>query len=214
MKNFFAVFFIGIFLFAGCADSISSFVFFDKPQPDNTKSLDSFSKILQGRYSDSDEVSILTIGNNIITRHFNYDCKLPQDSLDSSFKIVGDTIIDLTDGTKEKVLLKGDTIIVHFDVIDTIFNISKGDVLKKFKGYYFLNRPEGNDWSVQSLSLKKGILTISYISIDGIQKLGNITETASDTILLPINFNLTKKQFKTFVKQNGFDEQEIFMRIK
>ena len=130
---------------------------------------------------------------------------------------MGDTLINLTDSTKEKVILKGDTIIEHINEIDTLFNISAGDVLKKFKGYYFLNTPSlGNSWYVQALSLKKGVLAISAISADdGIQKLQEITTTASDTLSFNVlNVRITRKQFKTFVNRNGFDDYETFRRIK
>lgn len=187
---------------------------FDKPQPNNIKSLTEFPKRLQGNYLDADQTSIITITNKLITRQYEFDSKGHKDSIDASYKLIGDTLIDQENGTKEKVLLKGDTIIVHENWIDTLFNISDDNVLKKFKGYYFLNsRHKDNAWEVQKLSLQKGKLTFGKISgEDEVQKLKEIAETTADTT--STHFTLTRKQFKTFVRQHGFGDEESFTRIK
>ena len=194
-------------------DSCEPAATFDRPQTDNVKSLTSFPDRLQGNYLAADQASTVTISDKLVTRHYDFDYRRHKDSLDSSYKIVGDTLINVTEGTKEKILLKGDTIIQHANWIDTLFNISADNVLKKFKGYYFLNNHyNDNAWEVKKLSPKKGNLTIGSISDqDDIQKLKEITETPDDTA--STHFTLTRRQFKSFVRQNGFDEQESFTRI-
>jgi hypothetical protein len=194
-------------------DSCEPAATFDKPQPDNIKSLTSFPERLQGRYLADDLTSIVTITDKLITRHYDYDYKVFKDSIGSSYKIAGDTLINLTEGTKEKILLKGDSVTLHANWKDTLFNISADNVLKKFKGYYFLNnRYDDNVWEVKELSLTKGVLTVGSISdtID-IQRLKEITETTADTI--STQFSLTRRQFKKFVSQNGFGDQETFTRV-
>ena len=103
------------------------------------------------------------------------------------------------------------TVIQHANWTDTLFNISADNVLKKFKGYYFLNnRYKDSSWEVKKLSLKKGVLTVGSVSDnDDIQKLKEITETTADTT--STNFTLSRKQFKKFVKQDGFSKQETFI---
>lgn len=186
---------------------------FDKPQPDNVKSLTSFPKRWQGKYLAADQASIVTIANEFVIRHYDFDYKEHKNSLGSSYKIVGDTLIDLPDGTKEKVIINGDTIIRHANWVDTLFNLSADNVLKKFKGYLFLNNQYGdNSWGVKKISLKKGVLTVGNVSDkDDIQKLKEITETTSDTT--STNFSLTRRQFKKFVRQNGFGDLETFTRM-
>jgi hypothetical protein len=186
---------------------------FDKPQPDNVKSLASFPEGIQGKYLSADQASIVTISDKLITRHYDFDFKKHKDSIGSSYKLVGDTLIEQTDGTKEKVVVKGDTIIQHVNSTDTLFNISANNVLKKFKGYYFLNNRYSDDaWEVKKLWLKKGGLTVGSISDkDDIQKLKDLTEATADTT--STQFTLTRRQFKKFVKQEGFSEQETFNRM-
>jgi hypothetical protein len=187
---------------------------FDKPQPTDTKSLTNFPKRIQGKYLAADQASILAITDKLITRYYDFDVKEHKDSLGSSYKLVGDTLIYLTDSTKEKIVLSGDTIIQHYNGTDTLFSISTDNILKKFKGYYFLNkRYNDNAWEVNKLSLEKGVLAIASISDkDDIQKLKEITETSADTT--SSNFSLTRRQFKSFIKKDGFGEQETFTRMK
>lgn len=194
-------------------DSCEPAATFDKPQPDNVKSLASFPERLLGKYLAADQASIVIIADSLIVRHYDFDFKQHKDSIGSSFKIIGDTLINETDGTKEIILLKGDTVIQHANWTDTIFNISVDNILKKFKGYYFLNSHySDNAWEVKKLSLNKGVLTVGSISDkDDIQKLKELTETTADTI--STNFNLTRRQFKQFVKQEGFGKQEMFNRM-
>jgi hypothetical protein len=61
--------------------------------------------------------------------------------------------------------LKGDTIIQHENWLDTLFNISADNLLKKFKSYYFIsNRENNNGWEVKKLWVKKVVLIVARIS--------------------------------------------------
>ncbi len=198
------------FIFGSCEPSAT----FNKPQPAGEKSLISFPELVQGSYLAGDLASTVTITNKRILRHYNFDFKEHKVGLGSSYKLFADTLINLIDGTKEKILLKGDTIIQHANWKDTLFNISPDNVLKKFKGCYFLNIRYGDDaWELRQLSFKDGSLTIVIMSSNSdIGKLREITETTTDTTTT--HFHLTRRQFKKFVSQGGFGEQERFTRIK
>ena len=194
-------------------DSCEPAATFDKPQPDHEKALASFPERIQGRYIAADHASVLTITDKLITRDYDFDSKVHKDSLGASYKITGDTLVNVIAGTKEKLLLKGDTVTVHAYWNDTLFNISVDNILKKYKGYYFLNnRHNDSAWEVNELSLKKGILTVGSISSQNdIQKLKAITENTTDTT--STTFNLSRRQFKQFVRQQGFGKQETFTRM-
>ena len=186
---------------------------FDKPQPDNTNALNSFPKRIQGEYLSTDQASTVTIGPTLMIRTYDFDFKDNKNSLDSFYKLKGDSLIDKRDSSIFKIRQKGDSIYSHMYWSDTLFNISNVNILKKYKGYYFLNiRYADNAWEVQELSLKNGVLTIRSLSeSNDIQKLEELSEAASDT--LPLNFTLTRKQFKNFIKQDGFSVKETFSKI-
>jgi hypothetical protein len=200
------VFFI---LILGCGPSVT----FDHPQPVKTKSLSQFPAKIRGDYFSSDEPLVLTVSDKMILKTFDYDFKVHKDSLDSSNYLKDDTLIDKETGEKLKVNLLGDTISIHIHEIDTTFAISDTKVLKKFKGYYFLNNRAADDsWTVQKLSLIKGLLTIGNISNEAdINNLKGLTETKEDTT--NYNFKLTKKQFKNFIKDSGFSNIDTFKRM-
>jgi hypothetical protein len=117
--------------------------------------------------------------------------------------------------SKEVVKRNGDSIITHVHYIDTLFQINYDNVVRKFKGYYFLNkRYDKESWEVQKMKLSKGKLMISSISDkNDIESLKTITESSEDTVA-PYNFTASKKQFKEFLKNNGFSDSETFVKLK
>jgi len=69
-----------------------------------------------------------------------------------------------------------------------------------------------NAWEVKEVSLRAGLLTIGAISNENdIEKLQELSETNRDTISR--NYTLTRKQFKKFIRQEGFSEKETFTKI-
>jgi hypothetical protein len=190
-------------------------VTFNEPQPTDTDNLSKFPKRLQGQYLSLADNSTLSISDKLIQRIYDYDYKVHSNQLDSASRLSGDTIIDLT--TNEKTLIKreGDSLITHVHYIDTLFQMDYDNVVRKFKGYYFLNnRYDKTSWEVKKVQLSKGQLVISSISTQlDIDNLEEITETPTDTVP-PYKFTATKKQFRKFIKNDGFSDSEIFVRQK
>jgi hypothetical protein len=186
---------------------------FDKPQPDNSKSLEFFPNYLLGKYVSADEASIITVADKLITRQYDFTLKEHKDSIDTTYKLIGDTLVNIANKTTMKIVLKGDTIIEYANWTDTLFNISANNVLRKYKEYYFLNsRNIDTNWEVQKLWVKNGLLVIGTISTEeDLVKLHEITASTADT--LPANFNITKRQFKKFIRQHGFSNQETFTKL-
>ena len=190
-------------------------VTFTEPQPVSTDNLSEFPRRLKGVYLSLSDSSTLSISDNLIQRTYYFDYKVHPNQLDSTARLSGDTLINLE--TKEKVLIKRDrdSLIIHFHNVDTLFLMDYDNVVRKFKGNYFLNtRYNKTSWSVEKMNLSKGQLTISSISTkDDIENLKEMTETAQDTVINS-NFTATKKEFKKFVKNDGFSDSEAFVRIK
>ena len=190
-------------------------VTFDEPQPSNIDNLSKFPKRLLGQYLNPTDNSILIIGDKLIQRIYDYDYKVHLKQLDSAEHLSGDTIINVK--TKEKTIIKrdGDSLITHVHSIDTLFQMDYDNVVRKFKGFYFLNkRYDKTSWEVKKIQLTKGKLILSSISTKlNIENLKEITETPQDTVP-PYKCSATKKQFKQFIKNNGFSDSEIFFRQK
>ena len=185
----------------------------NSPQPTNTPNVNSFPEKLTGNYLSEDKYSILTIDSNSIVNTYDYDEKEHKDSLDTSYVLKGDTLFSKNSDFKEKVVIKGDTVLKHVHFVDTLFTISDSSLLRYFKGYYFLNiKRNTNSWVVQKLSLQKGKLTIGHVSDSAdLHKLQEITSSEEDTVTIP--FTLNKRQFKKFLRNDGFSNKEVFTKI-
>ena len=189
-------------------------VTFTTPQPTETKDLKKFPKKLFGEYLSSDEISRLKISKSMIEKIYDYRTKIHPNELDSNSTIKGCYIIDLK--TKEKTLFKrvNDSLEVNIVFTDTIFNLNDEDILRKYKGYYFLNKRSGNGWEVQKLFLKKGKLYLSVITNESeINQLKQVSESYEDTIS-PYNFKIKKKEFKGFILGDGFSTTDTLIKIR
>lgn len=188
-------------------------VTFNEPQPTDIDNLSKFPKRLQGQYLNFADNSILFVSDKLIQRIYDFDYKVHLNQLDSAEQLFGDTIINVK--TKERTLVKhdGDSLITHVHYIDTLFQINYNDVVRKFKGYYFLNkRYDKSSWVVKKIQLTKGQLILSSISTKlDIENLKEISETPQDTVP-PFKFSATKKQFKQIIKNDGFSDSETFVR--
>jgi len=190
-------------------------VTFNEPQPTDTDNLSKFPNRLQGQYLSLADNSTLVIGDKLIQRIYDFDQKIHPSQLDSNSRLSGDTIINLTTNTRESVKREGDSLVTHIHYIDTLFQMDYDNVVRKFKGYYFLNkRYDKESWEVKKIELSKGQLVVSSISTkQDIENLKTITESTQDTVA-PYKFATTKKQFKEFIKNDGFTDSETFVRQK
>jgi len=199
-----------LILIASCGQSP---VAFTEPQPADTKDLKQFSKRLQGQYVSADDSSLLIVEATLIQRVYDFHYKLHSNQIDTNFVFIDDTIINQQTSEKIPFVKDGDSLIIHQYGVDTIFKLSDKNVLRKSKGYCFLNyRIDESQWTVRKMELKKGELTISRISRKHeLDNLVEIAENPEDTIP-PAVFSINKKQFKHFVKKGGFTDKEVFIR--
>ena len=96
---------------------------------------------------------------------------------------------------------------------DTTFLLSEEHLLRKMRGHYFLNRYiKDTGWEVQKLNIKKGVLSISNISVeDELKSLIELTESPMDTVP-PLSLSATRRQFRAFVKDSGFTSTQVFIK--
>jgi hypothetical protein len=197
--------------FISCKQPI---VTFEVAQPENGKEQKEFPKKLIGNYYNSENDTEL-----IINKYFIYKKMLIKDTLKISELskneiIKNDTLYKLNSNEKYKIIKINDSLFSNYVFTDTVFNLNKTDVLKKFKGYYFLNKSieKTGFYEVEKLNLTKGVLNINGIETENeISLLENITESKKDTAK-PFTIKPTKRQFKEFIKKNGFSNGEIYIK--
>jgi hypothetical protein len=175
---------------------------FDRPQPESVNILTSIPKKLVGNYISKDGSSKLTIDPAGIYCTYEYEVVCHKDSaMNGEF-------------SNPPIKIEGDYLYYLVNFTDTILWLSNDNVLKKDKGYYFLNKKiDENSWSVSKLKLKKGILTIARISTkEELELLEEINESPIDSTTFNISF--TRKQFKKFVDSDSFTKVDTFLRVK
>jgi hypothetical protein len=195
--------------------SCDPIVTFTEPQPDGTGNLAKFPKRIQGQYMSTEDSSTLIVDNLLIRRIYDLEQKFHPNQLSSNEILSGDTLINLTTHEKTLIRLDGDSMLTRLHYIDTMFLIDEDNVVRKLKGYYFLNSRYGkNGWEVRKLQLSEGQLIVSEITEQSdIDNLKAIAETVQDTAL-PYQFKATKKEFKKYVRNDGFGAHETFLRQK
>lgn len=192
-------------------------VTFTEPQPAGEKDQSRFPMRYRGKYRSLTDESLLTITDKVLIRDYDFRLYLTKSGLDSNEVLLGDSmLIETGRHDSIRVRVQNDTISWNYHSTDTIFNLAAGTHLRKMKGYYFLNSPYGSEnWYVQKIWLSKGKITIAEISSpEEIELLTAITELPSDTAASRTVFSPGAKQFKSFIKQNGFSAEEVFERVK
>jgi len=199
-----------LILFA-CGDKVG----FEVPQPESQSDEKGFPNRLIGKYLNINDSSILFIISEQITNAVVADLAEHKSALDSSDRVTfkNDTTFSQTDmNMRIDVVVKGDSVFQHVDYKDTIFSIKRGDILRKFKGHYFLNHQTTYNWYVTKLTETKNSLTLGTISTkEDIDKLRELTETKSDSIY---TFRPSKKQLRRFLKNKGFSSEDTYVKIR
>lgn len=202
-------------------------VTFETPQPIGKLDIREIPKRFVGKYSpleqslsvyDSNALAydsnVFQIRRNLIVETKILDTEQLLDSADQEL-YKHDTAFSIVEygGGSTNMVIKGDSVFYHMISKDTLYSSLRGDVLRKFKGHYFLNQktPSGK-WFVRKLSkFKDGLIVGTISSTADIDKLKLISESQSDTVH---NFKLTRKQFKEFVNTNGFADEAVFVRAE
>ena len=197
-------------LFAACDPPAT----FTEPQPASVSDEDHFPRRYRGTFVHDEDLTTLVIDAQSMIRYYDVVFNMPVQALDSQFQVSGNAVVDITSGHKGTVTYKGDSATVALQVIDTLFKLDEQHVLKRFKGYLFISSQSTPvSWEVAKLSLSKGKLNFSSITPQDVEHLKAITETEQDTVA-PYIFAPTKKQFKSFVKQEGFRQTATYTKVR
>ena len=205
-----------LFLLFALLGSCDLDVRFEAPQPEGTRDESSIPKKLIGQYSGLGDSTSLDITRDLIIKKLISRLATTKMELDSSERTIykSDTVFKISEfNIKMEVSVRGDSVFTLTDYRDTLFDRTQGDILRKFKGSYFLNHQisKGN-WRVTRVAIIRNGITLGTVSKkEEIEKLREISETQYDTVY---NFRPTKKQLTKFLHANGFSTQETYLKIK
>ena len=170
---------------------------------------------MHGKFISMNDSSGLIVSENLITRIYelkattgNLDVKI-----DSTLNIKINNGSITLDSTEYPASKNEDKVGIAIHIKDTLFSIANGGIIKKHKGFYFLNEQRTNGtWEVHKVAINRNGAVISTIAKDAdFDQLSEITEEDGPA---PHTFSPTKNEFKKFVKSGGFAKEEEFIRTK
>jgi hypothetical protein len=208
-----------VLTFLACEDRVK----FEEPQPPDKNDLNQIPRKLRGTYFSTSDSTFLTITESQIIEWVDIVTKSLIDSLELDSTLIDEKTSDsirIIDGKYNLSFkfISSDSVIVYYSYRDTIFEISNEHLLRRFKGYYFLNyKRTDNDWSVRSLTLDKNERTFSRVRIpEDITELKEITEVEeikSDSgKVVGYKLNPTRRELKQLMK-HSFSEGKTYTRM-
>ncbi|WP_020526388.1 hypothetical protein [Flexithrix dorotheae] len=186
---------------------------FEVPQPEGTKDLPIFPSRLIGKYLNFSDSSIITIDAEQITREYHFTGIIHKAEFENEMEIAihHDTVL-IDEGMKISLDVINDSVKLSSCFKNSIFQISEKNILRKFKGHYFLNKQHGENgiWTVQILKLEKKKLRLeNLIYLDEIEPLSenelleSNQDTTSGLFQKPFIVKVKKGDLKKILKTKG-----------
>lgn len=214
--------FVGLLL-GSCQKADEERVLFEEAQPVSVDKERAFDKALQGTYvSCTDTNEKLYVYPNSIVSTIDYNHKSFRKDLaqDTSIKINinDDEAIRkfLKEEGAERVFINVDTIYYSLGrQVDTLFSISDQQVLKEFKGSYFLNKKKDSGlWILTKIEKKKEYLIFENINpTDSLLKYDFAKKEASDTVVKKYILTPDQKEFKKLNRSGVFINSKCFRKM-
>ena len=207
--------------FKSCGDTDK--VQFGTPQPIGQSDLNLIPKNLRGTYLKDEDSGLLTITSSLMVYSEEEQYMESMDSVKKELTPEQREELDrglLTihdDWFFAEVTPKEDSAWIRVLVSDTVFQLADDQLIRKYKGDYFLNyQRETNNWKVRKLTLKKDKLTFSRLKVKkNLEQLEQITEIEimeSDSgQVTGYKLQPSKKQLRKLMKQ-GFEETSTYTR--
>lgn len=205
-----------------CEDSIS----FEEPQPTGKNDFKKIPNKLRGTYISTLENTFLTIDKEHIVEWVDIETKTLADSLkldidSAKFNELSTDSIHVIKGKYDLKLrfTTGDSVMIYYSYRDTLFSISKENILRRFKGHYFLNyQINRENWKVRLLTLHEKKLSFSKLGTSGeIEDLKEITEVQeikSDSgKTVSYKLKPSRRELKLLMKHQ-FSETKSYRRIE
>ncbi len=190
---------------------------FEQPQPARQRNLNKIPRQLRGTYLSTSDSTYLTIDQQVIVDWADVEVIALRDSLDldidsADIAEMSDSVIQVIYGDRNlNIMLMGDSAKVHYFYRDTIFEISDEQLVRRYKGHYFLNYRKGKyNWRVRKLTLENKLLSFSEIispkDITNLKEITEVKEIRSDSgKVIGYKLNPTRKELRKLMKHNFGD---------
>jgi len=210
---------ISFMIICGCTPT----VLFNSPQPINKRDLSQFPPRYIGGYEEIEDSSFFLVEQNLIREQYREDISVPRIEMDTSQEFtLRDNIVYIPEtGEEVPVIIRNDSVFGTYITYDTVFLISDGNILRKYKGYYFMNiQNDENEWAVYKLKFRKdGFTSLCGISeddeIEWLKEITTVIEEKNDKgkvtkyIIEP-----EKGEFKKIIKDGYFKDCTDYRKVR
>ncbi|MEN9444413.1 MAG: hypothetical protein RIS47_1303 [Bacteroidota bacterium] len=204
---------VTFFVFFACTPS----VYFETPQPESKKDLKEFPSKIRGVYWQTNDSVLMKIDAQaiLLTKYI-----LTEDTVNSLIRELGfvpqsDTVVKYSAWETVSCTIKDSIIFTTYARTDTLFSVERGDLLRKYKGHYFLNRFFGkNMWDISTLNLEQGLVQIApLVTTD---ELVQMPEVSIDSPLVDsTKIYLIKPEAKDLKKMlKSYDNATFYVKQK
>ncbi|MEO0473019.1 MAG: hypothetical protein AAF206_25615, partial [Bacteroidota bacterium] len=148
---------------------------------------------------------------------------LPLSAFDtiSDWKMTDNAKVDFGDGVEREAVVERDSLLLAYEPDSAPLYVPGPDmIIRKFKGQLAINqRTTENRWRLKILQLEKGRhLFVTEIpfdssSIEGIRLLTALKEYREEEQLKLVEINPSKKELKKILKEDLFEEEDVFLRV-
>jgi hypothetical protein len=218
MKSKISMLVISFLILAGCSPTI----LFNAPQPPDKRDLAGFPARYFGEYMGIEDSSFFVLEKYLIREQYSSDINAPRSEIDTSKKFIlrDNTVYISETGEEVPVIIRNDSVFGTYITYDTVFHISDENILRKYKGYYFMNiRNDEEEWVVYKLKISKdGNASFCGISeedeIEHLKEITTVFEEKNDKgevtqyIIKP-----EKGDFKQIIKEGYFKDCAEYRKV-
>ena len=211
MKRKYIIYIILLFCI-GCGP----YIWFKVPQPEGFSNLKSFPEDIQGKYISLIDTSTIRVGSNEIIQEYRENLIMTKIEFyeETGDTISTDTSFAFADKWDVRVMSIGDSVYIYSSKDEQIFKISDLNILREYKGYYFLNYKDSTFWKVKILKLYNDTLEFDYILTDddivnilGITNVESVKDTSED--VTKYYLKPSKRQLKKILKRRSHGEKFV-----
>ena len=204
-------------LLLGCGP----YIWFKTPQPKGFDNLNAFPENLMGKYISVKDTNTISIEKNAIIREYREKLVMTKWEYKEEVgdAISEDTSFMFTDKLHVRIKSAGDSVKIFSSKDEDLFHISNRQVLRKYKGYYFLNFKDTNDyWKVKILRLVGDTLEFDFIlTEEDMQKIKGMTriEVRTDSIEDASKYYLdpSKRELRRILKRRTQGEKYVKSKL-
>ena len=196
--------------------SCGPYVWFKQPQPQGKADLKSFPEKLLGKYISVTDSSVIRIDSFKIVKEYRENLLMTKDEFkeETGDTIPADTSFIFATNWNISIHSFNDSIELFSSCDDVLFSISERNILKEYKGYYFLNLKDTNNyWQVNILRLEKDTLEFDDILTE--KDIKNIKNRITVEVLTDSSeqkqyiLNPSKRQIRKILKTRSSGEKFV-----